>query len=198
MFFRPQLAFGLSLALLAGCGRQTPEKGDGLPEKVTFNAHIRPIFSDTCFSCHGFEPKTRKEDLRLDTPEGAYAKLKDSEIHAIVPGKPDKSAILARMLSDDPEEVMPPPDFHKTLTDRQKALVRKWIEQGAEYEDHWSFTPIKRPPLPKLAKHEDQAENPIDRFILARLEAEGVKPAPIADKPALLRRLSLDLTGLPP
>ena len=139
----PRLPFlaGLCLALLASCGRQSPagrkadsaapQAAEALPEKVTFNAHIRPIFSDTCFACHGFDAKTRKEDLRLDTPEGAYAKLKDSDLHAIVPGKPDESAILTHMFSDDPEEIMPPPDFHKNLTDHQKALVRRWVEQGA-------------------------------------------------------------------
>ncbi len=208
MIPRHSFLTGLCIALLASCGRRSADEGkadsaspppaDALPEKVTFNVHIRPIFSDTCFSCHGFDAKTRKEDLRLDTPEGAYAQLKDSEIHAIVPGMPEESAILARMLSDDPEKVMPPPDFHKTLTDRQKALVRKWIEQGAEYEKHWSFIPITKSALPKLAKHADQAENPIDHFILARLASEGVEPSPVANKPTLLRRLSLDLTGLPP
>ncbi len=199
---------GLSLALLASCDRQpsedgkaesaSPQAADVLPEKVTFNAHIRPIFSDTCFACHGFDAKTRKEDLRLDTPEGAYAKLKDSDQHAIVPGKPDQSAILAHIFSRDPEEVMPPPDFHKTLTDHQKALVHRWIEQGAEYQKHWSFTPITKTPPPKLAKHADKAKNPIDHFILTKLESEGIDPASIAGKPTLLRRLSLDLTGMPP
>lgn len=199
---------GLCLALLASCERQplgghdansgVSHASGSLPEKVTFNAHIRPIFSDTCFACHGFDANTRKEDLRLDTPEGAFAKLKNSDSHAIVPGKPDESAILARMFSADPDEVMPPPDFHKDLTDHQKALVHRWIEQGAEYEEHWSFTPVRKTSPPALAKHAKKAANPIDRFILANLEIEGVDPAPIAGKPTLLRRLSLDLTGLPP
>lgn len=199
---------GLCLALLASCDRQpavggksaavSPPTADVLPEEVTFNAHIRPIFSDTCFSCHGFDPKSRKADLRLDTPEGAYAKLKDSDMHAIVPGKPNESAILAHMFSADPEEVMPPPEFHKNLTSHQKALVRRWVEQGAKYEQHWSFIPITKTPLPKLAKHADMAKNPIDHYILATLEKEQIDPAPIADKATLLRRLSLDLTGLPP
>jgi mono/diheme cytochrome c family protein len=122
MTLRLQILTGLCLGLLASCGRQasddgklgsaSPEAASALPEKVTFNAHIRPIFSDTCFACHGFDAKTREADLRLDTPEGAFAKLKDSDIHAIIPGKPDESAILARMFSDDADEVMPPPDFH--------------------------------------------------------------------------------------
>lgn len=110
-----------------------------LPENVTFNAHIRPIFSNTCFACHGFDAKKREADLRLDTPEGAYAKLKDSEERAIVPGDPAKSAILNRIFATDPDDVMPPPEFHKDLTARQKALVKAWVAQGAKYEEHWRF-----------------------------------------------------------
>lgn len=169
-----------------------------IPEAVTFNAHIRPIFSNTCFACHGFDAETREADLRLDTPEGAYAKLKDSDEHAIVPGKPDESAILKRIFSTDPDDVMPPPDFHKDLTEQQKLLVRAWIEQGAKYEEHWAFAPIvkAKPPLP--AQHADKVANPIDSFILEKLENEGIAPSPLADKSTSLRRLSLDLTGLPP
>jgi hypothetical protein len=191
------LLSGLCL-LLAACDRMPAAGGkviqetDGLPEKITFNTHIRPIFSDTCFSCHGFDANTRKAGLRLDTPEGAYAALKESTGNAIMPGKPDASMALKRMLSDDPEVMMPPPDFHKEITARQKAIIRKWIEQGAEYEDHWAFTPVKRPSVPAYAG------NAIDAFILAKLEQEEVKPSPLADKEVLLRRLSLDLTGLPP
>src|SRR6478752_318711 len=101
---------------------------EALPEQVSFNAHIRPIFSNTCFACHGFDKSHRKADLRLDIPEGAYAKLKDSEEFAIVPGKPAESAIWKRIISKDPEAVMPPLDFHKDLTDTQKALIGRWIE----------------------------------------------------------------------
>jgi hypothetical protein len=191
----------MSCLLLAGCGRPRTDGGtaaresDDLPEKVTFNAHIRPIFSDTCFSCHGFDANTRKADLRLDTPEGAYAALKDSAGNAIVPGKPDDSMALRRMLSDDPERVMPPPDFHKEITAHQKALIRKWIEQGAEYEDHWAFTPVKRPAVPEP---KPEGGNPIDAFILAKLDEAGLTPSPPAARETVLRRLSLDLTGLPP
>jgi hypothetical protein len=190
-----------ALGLITGCEksrsvpvgkRDTGTVQSALPETVSFNAHIRPIFSDTCFACHGFDSKKREADLRLDTPEGAYAKLKDSEHHAIVPGKPNESAILKHIFSDDPEEIMPPPKFHKVLTDHQKSLVRRWVEQGAKYEKHWAFTPITKPALPTSAL------NPIDHFILARLKTEGIEPAPVAGKATLLRRLSLDLTGLPP
>jgi hypothetical protein len=194
----------LLLAMAGGAGSSRsdgappPVAGGALPERVTFNAHIRPIFSDTCFACHGFDANTREADLRLDTAEGAYAKLKGSEERAIVPGKPDESAILKRVFSADPDVVMPPPDFHKVLTARQKALVRAWIEQGAEYEEHWSFTPLARPPVPGAGKQAGEASHPIDAFILATLEAEGIEPSPAADKATLLRRLSLDLIGLPP
>ncbi len=201
----PYLAV-LTAILNTGCdeaGSAAPGVGraqvpDTLPEAVTFNAHIRPIFSDTCFACHGFDAKTREADLRLDTPEGAYARLKDSDERAIVPGKPDESAILKRIFSNDTEDVMPPKEFHKDLTARQKLLVRAWIEQGAEYEQHWAFSPVERPAVPELAGHADEVINPIDAFILARLEGEGIEPSPLADKATLLRRLSLDLTGLPP
>lgn len=190
--------------LNSGCDQRSSaapaprEAEDKLPEHVTFNAHIRPIFSNTCFACHGFDSKKREADLRLDTPEGAYAKLKDSEERAIVPGKPDQSAILKRIFSNDPDDVMPPKEFHKDLTARQKALVRAWIEQGAKYEQHWAFTPIDRPAVPALAGQQDDVANPIDSFIRAKLADEGLKPSPEADKATLLRRLSLDLTGLPP
>lgn len=169
-----------------------------LPETVTFNAHIRPIFSDTCFACHGFDSNKREAGLRLDTPEGAYAKSPDSGKHAIVPGKPDESEVWRRLMTADADDVMPPADFHKDLTEQQKALIGRWIEQGATYEQHWAYTPITKPALPRLIHHADKVTNPIDFFILAKLEAERLDPSPIADKTTLLRRLSLDLTGLPP
>ncbi|RYD47804.1 MAG: DUF1549 domain-containing protein, partial [Verrucomicrobiaceae bacterium] len=198
---RYRLVLTLAAAcVLSGCDQSSvaaPAPGgtaaSDMPEVVTFNAHIRPIFSNTCFSCHGFDAKTREADLRLDTPEGAYAKLKDSDEFAIVPGKPDESAVLKRIFSGNPEDVMPPKDFHKDLTDRQKALVRAWIEQGAKYEEHWAFSPVVRPPVP-----EKNQGNAIDAFILESLESNGIPPSPEADRATLLRRLSLDLTGLPP
>lgn len=170
-----------------------------LPDKITFNAHIRPIFSDTCFSCHGFDANTREADLRLDTPEGAYAALTDNpEMKGIVPGDPDKSAAWQRIITDDPDDLMPPPSFHKPLSDYQKRLIGKWIEQGAQYQEHWAYIPIERPELPKLEKHADLVRNPIDAFILRKLEDKGVEPSPQATPEILRRRLWLDLTGLPP
>ncbi len=193
----------LAVLLNAGCDQKitaatAPVAAGTLPESVTFNAHIRPIFSDTCFACHGFDAKTREADLRLDTEEGAYAKLKDSEQRAIVPGKPEQSAILNRIFATDPEEIMPPGDFHKVLTDHQKLLVRAWIEQGAKYEQHWAFTPVVKPAVPAVTQRADEVVNPIDSFVLARLESDQIEPSPLAGKANLLRRLSLDLTGLPP
>ncbi|MFU8893306.1 MAG: PSD1 and planctomycete cytochrome C domain-containing protein [Luteolibacter sp.] len=216
----PVACFGVAF-LFSGCDRQSgivaltdidarqdvgagnagrAAKKDGIPDFVTFNAHIRPILSDACFSCHGFDPETREAGLRLDTPEGAYAALRGTDTDfAIVPGNAERSEVFARIISQDPEEMMPPPYFHKDpLTPHQIALVRRWIEQGAEYEAHWSFVPIVRsdPPVPE--KYEDLLANPIDAFVLDRLEREGIEPSPRASRSTLLRRLSLDLTGLPP
>ncbi|HSP42970.1 MAG TPA: c-type cytochrome domain-containing protein, partial [Luteolibacter sp.] len=148
----------------------------GLPETVTFNAHIRPILSDSCFACHGFDANTREAGLRLDTPEGAYAALKDSDSKfAIVPGDPDGSEVLARITTQDPDLQMPPPTFHKDPLDaREVALVRRWIEQGAKYENHWSFEPVRRVEPPVPAKHAEQVANPIDAFVLDRLAREDV------------------------
>jgi hypothetical protein len=193
----------VAAVFITSCDRKvsavtTPDSSDVLPREVTFNAHIRPIFSNTCFACHGFDAKKREAGLRLDTPEGAYAKLKDSDERAIVPGKPDESAIMKRIVSTDPEEIMPPPDFHKEITPQQGSLIRDWIQQGAKYEEHWAFTPIVKPAIPELTRYADQVANPIDAFILATLATEKLEPAPLAGKAILLRRLSLDLTGLPP
>lgn len=197
----------VACAILSGCGKRTvqtskPEvqavAASAVEEKITFNEHIRPIFSDTCFACHGFDAKHRKADLRLDTFEGATAKLKESDEHAIVPGKPEESAVWKRLVTKDPEQVMPPVEFHKVITEPQKAIIRKWIEQGAQYEPHWAYKEIKRPEVPVLKKHAAEVANPIDAFILAKLEKAGVEPSPLADRATLLRRLSLDLTGLPP
>ncbi|MCH7228203.1 PSD1 and planctomycete cytochrome C domain-containing protein [Haloferula sp. A504] len=167
-------------------------------EEVRFNHDIRPILSQKCIACHGPDAKHRAAELRLDTPEGAYAALEEGIGHAIVPGDPDASVLMARILSDDPEVVMPPPKFNKTVTPEEQALLRRWIEQGAEYEAHWAYVPLKRPEVPKPRKHAGLVRNPIDAFILDRLEEEGIEPSPEADPATLKRRISLDLTGLPP
>jgi hypothetical protein len=162
---------------------------------VDFHRDIRPILSETCFQCHGPDEKQRKAHLRLDTKEGAFAEL-DGHF-AIVAGKPQESTLLQRITAKDPKERMPPPKTGKKLLPEQIDLVRRWIEQGAKWSAHWSFIPPVRPATPEV-RNERWVRNPIDAFILARLEREGVQPAPEADKVTLLRRLSLDLIGLPP
>ncbi len=165
-----------------------------IPQTVTFNAHIRPILSDKCFSCHGFDSTTRKENLRLDTQEGAFAALEsDAGKHAIVPGNPKESIAWQRIHTTDEDDIMPPPDFHKPLSEEEKQLITRWIAQGAEYQQHWAFAPVEKPAVPETG-----AANPIDAFVRKNLTAHNLQPSPQAEKHTLLRRLSLDLTGLPP
>ncbi len=166
----------------------------GIPETVSFNAHIRPILSDKCFSCHGFDSTTRQENLRLDTAEGAYASLdSDSENFAIVPGKPQESVVLRRILTTDEDDIMPPPDFHKPLSEGEKQLIARWIEQGAVYQEHWAFDAIAKTAPPGAG-----AQHPIDNFIRENLTRYSLEPSPSADKATLIRRVTLDLTGFPP
>lgn len=158
---------------------------------IVYNRDIRPILADNCFACHGADSAARKADLRLDQFDAATA------MKAIVVGKPDESGIIHRVLSNDPDEVMPPPATKKTLTAQQKDLLKRWIASGAEYQPHWSFIAPVRPAVPKV-KNAAWVRNPIDAFVLAKLEAIGLTPAPEADRRTLARRLSLDLIGLPP
>ena len=160
-------------------------------DKLQFNRDIRPILYETCLRCHGPDSAARKANLRLDKREAAI------EAGAIEPGDPDASEMVARILSDDPELVMPPPSSNKTLTAAQKYILARWVKQGAEYQPHWSFIAPKRPELPAV-KDAAWPRTPIDRFLLARLESRGLTPAPEADRRTLARRLSLDLNGLPP
>jgi len=162
---------------------------------VSYNRDVRPILSDKCFSCHGFDPKARKAGRRLDSFEGANAELKG--VRAIVPGSAEKSEAWLRIISEDSGEVMPPPKTNKTLTALEKQIIKKWIEQGAKYEQHWSFVALAPVKVPEV-KNSNWTRNPIDRFILARLEKESIAPSPEATRESLIRRLSLDLTGLPP
>ncbi|HVV99976.1 MAG TPA: PSD1 and planctomycete cytochrome C domain-containing protein [Planctomycetaceae bacterium] len=162
---------------------------------VTFNRDIRPILSENCFACHGFDAKKRKAELRLDTAEGASADHEGTV--AIKPRDLNASELWQRINSDDPNEVMPPPSTKKTLTAAQKDLLRRWIEQGAAYQKHWAFEAPVKSPEPAV-KTEGWARNPVDRFILARLEHEGLAPRPEADRSTLIRRVAFALTGLPP
>ncbi len=163
-----------------------------VPERLQYNRDVRPIFADHCFACHGPDSAARKGDLRLDQAKAA------ADAKAIVPGKPEESEILKRIALPETDELaMPPPTGHKRLTDAQKEILRQWIVEGAEYQPHWSFIAPTRPAPPSV-KRADWVRNPIDQFILAKLEQKGLAPAPEADRRTLARRVSLDLTGLPP
>jgi mono/diheme cytochrome c family protein len=167
-----------------------------LPDTISFNQHIRPIFVANCFRCHGADPGAREAELRLDRPEFAFAPRKNGQ-PVIVKGDPGRSALVRRITSSDPDEVMPPPETHKTLGPREKALLERWIKEGALYEPHWAFIKPERPALPDV-RQPGPVSNPIDRFVLARLEEAGLTPNPEADRHTLIRRVTLDLTGLPP
>jgi hypothetical protein len=165
--------------------------------KLDFNRDIRPVLSDTCFRCHGFDSKARKAELRLDLRAEATKRTK-SGIVPIVPGQPDKSEIIRRIFTEDADERMPPAEIHKALSADQKELLRRWIAEGAQYQDHWAFLPpVTAVPTPKVAQSY-WPKTPVDRFILAQLEKHKLKPSPPADKRTLIRRLAFDLTGLPP
>jgi mono/diheme cytochrome c family protein len=183
----------LTVALLTG---GLNGRGAGAEGKVDFDRDIRPILSDNCFACHGPDANQRKARLRLDTREGALGELK-SGAHAIVPGKTDDSVLLDRITEEDPSLRMPPKKSGKHLTAVQIALIRRWIAEGAAYSTHWAFVPPVRKHLPPV-KNAAWPRNPIDRFILARLERAGLQPTAEADRTTLIRRVTLDLTGLPP
>ena len=158
-------------------------------DELSFNRDIRPILSANCFACHGPDKHARKADRRLDTRDGALAE--NDQVRAIVPGDLDHSEAALRISSTDPDEVMPPPKSDKKLTSEQVALLKRWIAEGAKYEPHWSLISPVKAKVPARG-------NPIDAFILARLEKDGLKPSPEASKTTLIRRVSFDLTGLPP
>jgi hypothetical protein len=168
----------------------------GAAEPLRFNRDIRPILTNYCYSCHGPDSNTRAADLRLDLPEKAVSKS-ESGATAVVPGKPAESELVRRIFSDDATEVMPPPESNKSLNAAQKEMLRQWVAEGATYEPHWSFIRPQRPALPAVSQR-DWPRNEIDFFILQRLEKAGLQPSPQTDKTTLIRRLSLDLTGLPP
>ena len=163
---------------------------------VEFNQDIRPILADACFHCHGPDPGTRKAGLRLDTEAGFFTAKKGEE-PTVIKGKPDASSLYQRLITKDEDEIMPPPESHKELKPAQIAMIKAWIEQGAPWQPHWSLITPEKPAVPTV-KEESWVKTPIDRFVLASLDKAGLKPAPEADAHTLVRRLSLDLTGLPP
>ena len=158
---------------------------------VSFNKDIRPIMSDTCFRCHGPDKAARMAGMRLDIRDEALKPRKPGVV-PIVPGDPDHSEIIQRIFAKD-ARIMPPAFAHKELTEAQKETIRQWVAEGAKYQGHWAYEPIKRPAVP-----ESKASNPIDAFVQSRLAQENLQPSPEADRRTLLRRVSLDLTGLPP
>jgi hypothetical protein len=180
-----------SSGLLAGSTYEALAAASPGPRKVEFNRDIRPILSENCNQCHGPDKNKRKAKLRLDQRASAVS------TKAIVPGKPDESELVTRIQSTDADEVMPPPSSRKALTAPQKKLLEQWIAEGAEYQSHWAYVSPHRPTAPSVNRTA-WVHNPVDAFILAGLEARGIKPSPEADRPTLIRRLSLDITGLPP
>jgi len=201
MVIQRRLTRSLVLTLLSTLtvGLPAPGRAQAADAVPSFTRDIKGILSNRCVRCHGPDPEGRAgggdEGLRLDTFEGATADLGGHA--AIVPGKPDESEIIARITSTDPDLVMPPPEAGEPLPEKQVDLLKQWIAAGATYEPHWAYVAPKRPPVPAV-KRADWPRNEIDRFILARLEAEGLAPQPEADRATLARRLALDLTGLPP
>ena len=184
----------ICLCVLAAALPAWPARAE---EPLDFNRDIRPILSANCFACHGPDEQTRKADRRIDTRDGA---LEDIDgYRAIVPGKPDESELVVRLFAEDKTEVMPPAKTGKKLSDKEKATLKKWIEQGAPYAKHWAYVPPVKGPVPDVSKtNAAWARNPIDRFVLARLISEGLSHSPQADRYTLARRASLDITGLPP
>lgn len=196
-----KITFIAILLLLIGCSSedQRYDGVEGIPDIVEFNRDVRSILSESCFSCHGPDAMAREAALRLDTEEGAYSVLgEDENRFAIIPGNPEGSELYKRISSDDPDYYMPTPTSNLPhLSTREIAILKKWIEQGAEYQQHWSFIPPERVEPPRVINSE-WPENEIDYFVLQKLEEIEISPSPKASKEKLLRRVSFDLTGLPP
>ncbi|MCF0062928.1 DUF1553 domain-containing protein [Dyadobacter chenwenxiniae] len=201
MTLKTILFFGFTVALFS-CQPDLPEDVqlayEELPEKLDYNQHVKPVLSDKCFACHGPDKAKQKAGLRLDIQEAAYSDLPENKGKvAINPGDLKNSEVFHRILSQDPEYMMPTPASHLNLSAKEKAILVKWIRDGAAYKPHWAFVKPEKTEVPEV-KSKDWTKNPIDNFILAKLETENFKPSAEAGKELLLRRLSLDLTGLPP
>ena len=198
------LSLVLANIFILACSTPMPEDikkaAINLPQKIDFNYHIKPILSDRCYKCHGPDANQRQADFRLDIAEQAFTKTTGEHSQAsynLAGGKLGKSEVFHRIISDDPEYMMPPPDANLSLTIEEKALISKWIEQGAEYKPHWSFVKPQKEALPKIKK-EIWPKQDLDYFILNKMERNGLTVAEKANKTTLLRRITLDLTGLPP
>jgi hypothetical protein len=196
----PNIPLVLLISILMFSCSQNKEINENLSagEQISYNFHIRPILSDNCFACHGPDANKREAGLRLDVAENAYAALKENpEKFGIVPNSPLDSEIYHRLVSSDPNEQMPPPESNLKLSDKEIQLIKKWIEQGAKYEPHWAFVVPEKSETPSV-KDKNWPSNEIDFFVLDKMSQNGLKPNPEADKAALLKRASLDITGLPP
>jgi uncharacterized protein DUF1553/uncharacterized protein DUF1549/concanavalin A-like lectin/glucanase superfamily protein/cytochrome c len=188
----------LFLSTLVGCTNYDYSSlNANLPETVDFNYHIRPILSDRCFACHGPDKNALKADLRLDLEESALKKKLKSGGHAFASGNIGRSEAFFRITSTDEEQKMPPPESGLKLSEREVAMIAKWIDQGAEYKPHWAFIAPKISQSPEVKKT-NWVKNPIDKFVLQKLEGSNLEPNVQASKEILLRRATLDLTGLPP
>jgi hypothetical protein len=182
----------------AGNSLEDSMSGQIVPEKVDFIFHVKPILSDRCFKCHGPDESKIEGGLQLHTEERAFAALgKDKDRFAIVPGNLEQSIIIEHIFSDDPAEIMPPPESNLSLTKVEKEIISKWIEQGAEWKEHWAFVSPVTPAIPTI-KNKAWITNSIDNFILSKLEQSDIEPSPQLSSEKLLRKLSFDLTGLPP
>jgi len=193
--FRSRVPRPFPLFTALGCALMFAATAAAAP--VDFSRDIQPILSDNCYHCHGPDASSRKSGLRLDRHAEALAGGK-SGLATIVPGKPEDSELIARIFSHDTEEIMPSPESNKTLTAAQKELLRRWVDEGAVWGEHWAYVAPTRPAVPTLTLPAAPVANPIDAFILARLAAEKITPSPAADRTTLIRRVSFDLTGLPP
>ncbi|MER2490723.1 DUF1553 domain-containing protein [Catenovulum sediminis] len=189
------------LLALSGCFSEPESKQQAfeqpIPDVVDFNFDVKPILSDTCFLCHGPDKPNAKAGLSLDTFEHATQHMTDLKMAAITPGDPTQSEAFLRIMSDDENFIMPPPSSNLKLSARDKAIIKKWIEQGAEYKEHWAYIQPEKQPLPNV-KQTQWVKNPIDQFILKRIEDNQFAPNEVADKVSLIRRITFDLTGLPP
>lgn len=195
------LFLAVSACFLSSCTTELPgeiaEAKKQLPEVVDFNFHVKPILSDKCYFCHGPDQANRKAGLRLDDPESAFFLLKDSGKKAIVPGKTGKSELVHRIIATDDDLKMPPKETNISLSDHEKAILIKWIEDGAKYKKHWAFIKPEKRSVPEV-KNGDLAKNEVDNFIFKTLESHQLQPQPETDKETLIRRVTFDLTGLPP
>ncbi|WP_353720492.1 DUF1553 domain-containing protein [Dyadobacter sp. 676] len=192
----------LLAGLFVSCSPELPDDVEvamkELPDKLDYNQHVKPVLSDKCFACHGPDKAKQKGGLRLDMAETAFGKVsKNSGRAAIDPGDLAESEFFHRIISSDPDHLMPTPESHLSLSAREKAILIRWIDEGAEYKPHWAFVKPEKPEIPDT-QYDNLAVNPIDHFVFKKLEEEKLRPSAQAEKELLLRRVSLDLTGLPP